>query len=204
MKFKLLPTLLFYFYGYILFGQSLEIGPMFNLERTTFTIPTEGFSIILGGNGGISENTRNTGRDSNIAVGGYISYYFDGGYSDRFAVSAELFYNKTSSPEFGDNSFSTISLIPYFNISFFDDFPLFFGFGGGIAFAINTPTFEDDFTNERVKNVDIPLKLFTAYRLENIITIELGVHGSVTKIIEDIASRNSYYFGVKVPLNKLL
>ncbi|MEM7085911.1 MAG: hypothetical protein AAF489_07000 [Bacteroidota bacterium] len=185
------------------FSQSFEVGPMLNLERTTFTVPTGDIVIIVGGTGG-GEDTRNTGYESNIAFGGYFSYYPDGGFSDRLALSTELFYNETSSTEFGDLSFSTISLIPYVSFSFFDDFPLFMGIGGGIAFVLDKPSFPQESFNDDIQNIDIPLKMMLAYRFEDIVTIELGVHGSVTKVVKDEVARNSYYLGVKVPLNQLL
>lgn len=185
-----------------LVAQSVEFGPMINYEQTTFTVPTG--NIVIGGPGGASEETRNTGHETNIAFGGYFMVYPDGIFSDRFGYGAELFYLKNTSTEISEFSASTINLIPYVNFSPFADFPFFVGLGGGVSYIISTENNIETLTDDDINNFGLQLKLAASYRIENIATIEFGVHGGFLDIVDDQLKTNTYYLGIKVPLNKLI
>ena len=183
------------------YSQEFEIGPMFNLEHTSFNIPDDSF-IVIGGPGAGSEGSRTTGFENNFSGGIYGSYFF----SEQLALSAELFYTKTSSTEFGEKSFSSINFIPYLSYGFFEDIPLFINLGGGVAYMIKTPDFGDKYSiqEEEIKKVDIPLKFSISYNVKDLFLIDLGIHSSVTRVVEDKILRTAYFIGVKVPLNKLI
>lgn len=150
------------------YSQEYEIGPMFNLERTSFNIPDNSF-IVIGGPGTGSKGSRTTGYENNISGGIYGSYFF----SEQLAFSAELFYTKTSATEFGNKSFSSINFIPYLTYGFFNEIPLFLNLGGGIAYMVKTPDFGDDYSIEanEIKKVDIPLKFSIFYNVKDFFLI---------------------------------
>lgn len=183
------------------YAQEFEIGPMLNLERTSFNIPDDSF-IVIGGPGSGSKGSRTTGYENNFSAGIYGSYYF----SERFAFSAELFYTKTTATEFEDYAFNSINLIPYISYSLLEDIPLFINLGGGVAYMVRTPDFNDRYEVEEneIKKVDIPLKLSVSYKVKNYFLIDFGIHSSVTRVVEDKILRTAYFIGVKVPLNKFL
>tara|TARA_B100002051_G_C16435158_1_gene486180 strand:+ start:59 stop:670 length:612 start_codon:yes stop_codon:yes gene_type:complete len=183
------------------YSQEFEIGPMFNLEHTSFNIPDDSF-IVIGGPGTGGKGSRTTGFENNFSGGIYGSYFF----SEQLALSAELFYTKTSATEFGDKSFSSINLIPYLSYKFFEEVPLFLNLGGGIAYMVKTPDFGDAYSIEEneIKKIDIPLKFSVSYNVKDFILIDLGIHSSVTSVVEDKILRTAYFVGVKMPLNKLL
>lgn len=185
-----------------LIAQSVEFGPMINYEQTTFTVPTG--NIVIGGPGGGGEETRNTGHETNIAFGGYFMLYPDGVFSDRFGYGAELYYLNNTSTEIKDFSASTINFIPYLNFSPFTDFPFFVGFGGGVSYIISSNNNIETLSDNDINNFGLQVKFAASYRIENIATIEVGAHGGFLDIVDDQLKTNSYYFGIKVPLNQLL
>jgi len=89
-------------------------------------------------------------------------------------------------------------------LSIFINTKLHLNIGGGIAYMIKTPYFDNDDLNKRTKKVDIPLKLGLSYRFPKYLIIDTGIHTSVTKVVEDEILRTAYYLGIKTPLNQLL
>lgn len=199
-------TTLFFIIIYLitnsLIAQGLEFGPIVNLERTSFSVPTG--NIIIGGPGSASKESENTGFETNVAFGGYFMYYPDGTFSDRLGYGAELFYVKNTSTKITNLSVSTLNFLPYLNFSFFDDFPLFLGVGGGVSYVITTDNDIETLSDDDINKFGIQLKLAASYRFENIVTIEFGVHGGILDLVDDQIKTNTYYLGVKVPLNKLI
>lgn len=183
------------------YSQELEFGPLLNYERTSFNIPDDSF-IVIGGPGGGGPGSRTTGFETNFAFGGFATYYFD----ERIAVSGELFYVKTTATEFPGLAFTSLNLIPYVSVGLFNKFPLYLNLGGGVAYMLSTPNFEEypSIPDEDVKNIDIPIKAGFSYRIHHIVTIELGVHTSFTRVVKDELLRTHHYLGVKIPLNALL
>ncbi len=183
-------------------AQSLELGPLINYEKTSFSVPTG--NILIGGPGGASKETRNTGFETNIALGAYFMIYPDGVFSDRFGYGAELFYIKNTSTEIKDFSVSTINLIPYINVSPFADFPFFVGIGGGVSYVISSENNTGTVPDDDINNFGFQTKLAVSYRFENIITIEFGAHSEFSDLVDDQIKTNTYYLGIKLPLNQLL
>lgn len=179
------------------FSQEFEIGPMFNYESTTFNIPDSSF-IIIGEFGG--EGSRTTGFESNFSFGVYSQIFL----KERIAIAGELFYTKTTSSELTDVEFSSINFIPYISLALIVNTELYLNIGGGIAYMIKTPDFDNDDLTNRTKKIDIPLKLGLSYRFPKYLIIDAGVHSSITKVVEDELLRTAYYLGIKIPLNQFL
>ena len=100
---KLTLLLLCLFTSLSALSQTFEFGPSLQYHRTAFQFDNEDEIIIS--DYGISEGTKTTETDSNIAFGGYAAYYTE----NTFAYIAELFYVTTSSPNYGDNKFNSIN-----------------------------------------------------------------------------------------------
>ena len=100
-------TLLFLISTFVSFSQTIEFGPSIQYHRTAFQKPDSG-TIVITSSGSSGEGVKTTETDANIAFGGYFGYYTE----NTFVYLAELFYVATSSPNYGDNSFQSINLVP--------------------------------------------------------------------------------------------
>src|SRR5690606_19850261 len=178
-------------------SQEFEIGPMFNLERTSFNVPDDSF-IIIGEYGG--EGSRTTGYENNFSFGIFGQLFLE----ERIAVAGELFYSKTTSTELKGVAFSSINFIPYTSLSLIRNGELYLNLGAGVAYMVKTPDFDNQELNEKTKKIDFPIKLGVNYRFPKYLIIDVGIHSPFTKIVEDELLRTAYYLGVKIPLNQLL
>jgi|TARA_R100000306_G_scaffold8545_1_gene11832 hypothetical protein len=181
-----------------LLSQTFEFGPSVQYHRTAFQFDDEDEIIIS--DYGISEGTKVTEADSNIAFGGYAAYYTE----NTFAYIAELFYVTTSSPNYGNNKFNSINLIPSVAAEMFNS-NLFINAGLGAGFLLNKPDFEDikDVEGKDYSSVDILLKLALNYRIKNVLTIDGGALFGAIDIVDE-QHRFHYYLGARVPLNVLI
>ncbi|MAP53493.1 hypothetical protein [Altibacter sp.] len=181
-------------------GQQFEVGPMVNYDRTSFNVPDSSF-IVIGGPGGGSEGSRTTGFETNFSLGAYGTYYFH----EHFGLAAEIYYTETSATEFQDNVFKSLNIIPYITAELWNT-NIYLNLGGGFAYMLDTPEFEGDFsvTDEAIRTFDIPIKMAVNYRITDIITIDVGIHTSATRVVKDEITRVHHYLGIKVPLNRIL
>lgn len=170
---------------------------MFNYESTSFNIPDDSY-IIIGEYGG--EGSRTTGYEGNFSVGVFSQIFLE----ERVAIAGELFYTKTTSTELKDIEFTSINFIPYASLSLIRNGELYLNLGAGVAYMVKTPDFQDEELNDRIKKIDIPIKLGASYRFPKFAIIDIGIHSSVTRVIEDELLRTAYYIGLKIPLNQLL
>ncbi|WP_034258591.1 outer membrane beta-barrel protein [Altibacter lentus] len=181
-------------------AQQLEVGPMVNYDRTSFNIPDSSF-IVIGGPGGGSEGSRTTGFETNYSVGAYGTYYFH----EHFGIAGELYYTETSATEFDDNVFKSLNFIPYITAELWNT-NIYLNLGGGFAYMLDTSMFDGDYNvnEEDIQSFDIPIKMAVNYRITDIITIDLGIHTSATRVVKDDITRVHHYLGIKVPLNRIL
>jgi hypothetical protein len=181
-------------------SQTFEIGPSLQYHRTAFQRPDGSIVINTGPTPGVSEGKVTTETDSNIAFGGYAAYYTE----NTFAYIGELFYVSTSSPNYGDNSFQSINLIPSVAVEIFNS-NLFVNVGVGAGFILNEPDFEgiDEIPGNEYKSTDLLLKLALNFRLKKLLTIDGGLMQGLTKVVDE-SNRVHFYLGVRIPLNLFL
>ena len=198
---KIIITLLLAILIYIpSFSQTIELGPTLQYHRTAFQRPDGSIVINTGSSPGVSEGKVTTETDSNFAFGGYAAYYTE----NTFAYIGEVFYVNTSSPNYGDNSFQSINLIPSAAIELFNS-NLFVNLGVGAGFILNKPEFVgiDEIPGNEYKSVDLLLKLALNFRIKQLLTIDGGLMQGLTKIVDE-SNRVHFYLGVRVPLNLVL
>ncbi len=181
-------------------GGHFEIGPMFNLEYSTIYVNTG--ELVITNTGEVKEEWKDSGYDTNFSGGVYGMYYFE----SRIALGAELYYDKITSTEFGsENYYTSITFLPFINLNFIESVEnLYFGAGGGVSFIQETPEYGSEVDPEDIREITIPLKLSASYRFKNRITFETGVHGEILGVVKDLARRNSFFVGVKIPINRIL
>lgn len=192
---KIIPFALTVFSFSICISQENEFGLMINLANTTLSVPNGGLTISSGG--GISENTDNTGYQTNIAIGIYGSFNIQ----HRTNIGVDLFYDKTSSKDLDNIEFSAINLIPYFDYDLFG-INLFVNIGGGVGYIINEPNFDNQ--NLKTEKFDFIAKIALAYKFNDLGRIEIGTYPAVTSVVKDYLSRHKYYIGIKFPIDKYL
>ncbi|MDR5591221.1 hypothetical protein [Christiangramia sp. SM2212] len=177
-----------------------EIGPMVNFEYTSLIVSSGQKSI--NNQGRIEEDWNATGYESNFSAGLYTMFFIQ----ERVGVGAELYYDKTTSTDFGEeNYYTSVTFLPFVNINFIESIPgLYFGAGGGISLIQDSPDYMDLFEEEEIQDIALIGKLSATYRFRNIITIETGIHGDVLEVVKDRVKRNSFFLGVKIPLNRIL
>lgn len=178
-----------------------EIGPMVNFEYSTLFVNTG--ELVIDNYGKVKEEWENTGYESNFSGGIYAMYYF---YESRVGVGAELYYDKVSSTEFGEeNYYNSITFLPFINLNIIEKLEnLYFGAGGGVSFIQNSPEYGPEVNSEDIRDITIPLKLSASYRFRNRVTIETGVHGEILEAVKDLVLRNSFFVGVKIPVNRII
>jgi hypothetical protein len=179
-------------------SQTLEIGPVIQYHRTAFIF--EDKSKIIVGDNNIDYGNKTTESDSHIAFGGYATYYTE----NIFSYGADLFYVATSSPNYGDNTFNSINLIPTVGAEIGNS-KLHVNLGIGVGFFLNKPSFEGvkDVEAKNYKVLDGLVKLALQYRIKNILSIDGGVLYGVNSIVDE-QRRFHYYLGARVPLNLLI
>lgn len=192
MKSKPILILLFLFVFQSNYSQKLEYGGMFNLERTTLSVPNGEYTIYT--NGGYSEGATSTGKRTNIGIGAFATYPI---IEDVFDVGYELFYDNTSSQKV-DKSFQAINLVPFLRVQIAKN--IYFSLGGGPGFILNPPQFENN--TYKSKKIDFIGKASLGYNIKKYCTLELGFYPPVTSVVEDYLNRQKTYLGIKVPLNK--
>jgi hypothetical protein len=192
MKSKLFFSLLFLCAFQFNYSQKLEYGGMFNLERTTLSVPNGEYTIYT--NGGYSEGATSTGKKTNIGIGLFANYPI---IEDVFDVGCELFYDNTSSQKV-DKSFQAINLIPFVKIQLARN--IYFSLGGGTGFILNSPHFENN--TYKSKKIDFIGKASLGYSIKNYCVLELGFYPPATSVVEDYLNRQKTYLGIKVPLNQ--
>lgn len=189
---------LFFIFACICFtsvGLSQEIvyGPMLSYDSTTFNIPDTSV-IVIGGAGGFG--VQDLGSETNFSAGAFLYYY----PVDRGFYGAELFYSRHSASEAEGISVESINFIPQFGFDLLD-INLFINGGIGIGYLYTIDGFND---SSDLNSIDIALKLGLSYRLKNIITVEVGVRGAITKFeTSSEISRQSFFAGIKIPLSQI-
>lgn len=180
-------------------GSHFEIGPMFNLEYSTIYVNTG--ELVITNSGNVQEEWKDSGYETNFSGGVYGMYYFD----SRIALGAELYYDKITSTDFGsENYYTSITFLPFVNLNFLERIEnLYFGAGGGVSFIQQSPEYGPEVDPEDIREITIPLKLSASYRFKNRITLETGVHGEILTAVKDLAKRNSFFLGVKIPVNRI-
>jgi hypothetical protein len=196
---KYLFILLFLISTVVSFSQTIEFGPLIQYHRTAFQKPDSG-TIVITTSGGSSEGVKTTETDANIAFGGYFGYYTE----NTFAYLVELFYVATSSPNYGNNSFQSINLVPSVAAELGNS-NIFINLGVGAGFILNQPGFEgiNDVVGEKFNSIDILAKLAFNFRLKELFTLDGGVLMGVSDIVDD-QNRFHFYLGARVPLNLLI
>lgn len=179
-------------------SQTIEFGPTVQYHRTAFQKPDPGSINIT--NNGVSEGVKTTETDPNIAFGGYFGYYT----KKTFAFIGELFYVGTSSPNYGDNTFHSINLVPSVAAELLNT-NIFVNIGAGAGFILNKPDFEgiNDVEGETYSSIDFLVKFALNYRLKELFTLDGGVLVGGSTIIDD-QNRFHFYIGARVPLNLFL
>jgi hypothetical protein len=192
-------TLLFLISTFVSFSQTIEFGPSIQYHRTAFQKPDSG-TIVITSSGSSGEGVKTTETDANIAFGGYFGYYTE----NTFAYLAELFYVATSSPNYGDNSFQSINLVPSVAAELGNS-NLFINIGVGAGFILNQPDFEgiNDVAGEKFNSIDILAKLALNFRLRELFTLDGGILMGASDIVDN-QNRFHFYLGVRVPLNLLI
>ena len=179
-------------------SQTIEFGPMVQYHRTAFQKPDSGTIVIS--NNGASEGVKTTETDPNLAFGGYFGYYTE----NTFAYIGELFYVGTSSPNYGDNIFHSINLVPSVAAEIMNT-NIFINIGAGAGFIMNKPDFEgvNDVKGESYNNIDFLVKFALNFRLKELFTLDGGILVGGSDIVDN-QNRFHFYFGARVPLNLIL
>jgi len=162
---------------------------MINFENTTLKTPNGEFYVNSNGTGTIG--TDDTGREFNLGIGGYGSFYIH----DGLDVGVEVFYDNTSS-EIENVEFSAINIVSYVDVHPFD-FELYGMIGIGAGLILNEP----ELVYGDFKNIDFLAKIGLAYEFNAIGRLEIGGYPSITDVIDERLSRSKYYLGIKIPLN---
>ncbi len=181
--------------SFLAISQTFEFGPLIQYHRTAFTF--EDRDKIVLGDDNIDYGTTTTESDSHIGFGGYVAYYTE----NTFSYAADLFYVATSSPNYGDNTFQSINLIPTVGVEIGNS-KLHFNLGIGLGFMLNKPSFEGvkDVEPINYKAIDGLVKLALQYRIKEILSIDGGVLYGVNNIVDE-QRRFHFYLGTRVPLN---
>jgi len=190
---RFLLIILTVFSTYCGYSQKIEFGPMFNLERTTLSVPDG--SIYISSSGSVREGGRKTGYEYNFGIGAFMRMpILD---NDSYFV-VESFYDKTSSKEIEYN-FYAINVVPYVSLELFDaNINLNFGFGTG--YILNKNTFIDESLKQ--KSFDIFAKAGLSYEYKKRASIELGFYPPITDVVDNYLSRSKVYLGFKIPIKR--
>ncbi len=172
-----------------------EVGPMLNFEYTSLYVA----SSVFGEKDG--KNFSNSGHEPNYAAGLYGIYYF----RPKMGLGAELYYQKTSSSALsGGDHYNSITFMPYVN---FDPFRqirnFYFGAGVGASFIQEAPDYGSTVQEKDIRVITMPVRLSTSYRIRNQFTFELGIQAELLEVVNDQVRRNSVYFGIKIPVNRV-
>lgn len=195
---KIFLPLALFFISFTSISQTLEFGPLLQYHRTAFIF--EDKSKIIIGDNDIDYGTKTTESDGNFAFGGYASYYTE----NTFSYAVDIFYVATSSPNYGDNTFQSINLIPTVGAEIGNS-NLHFNLGIGAGFILNKPAFENvkDVRPINYKAIDGLVKLALQYRIKNVLSIDGGVLYGVGNIVDE-QRRFHFYIGTRAPINLLL
>ncbi len=185
----------FFFISFIGTSQTFEFGPLLQYHRTAFVF--EDKSKVIVGDNDIDYGNKTTESDAHIAFGGYAAYYTE----NTFSYAVDLYYVETSSPNYGDNVFQSINLIPTVGAELWNSH-LHFNLGIGAGFFLNKPAFENvkDVEPKNYTAIDGLVKLALQYRIKNVLSIDGGVLYGVSSIVDD-KRRFHFYIGTRVPVN---
>ena len=192
---KRLLILAIFLNSFFAISQTIEFGPLVQYHRTAFIF--EDKSKIIVGDNNIDYGNKTTESDSHIGFGGYVAYYTE----NTFSYAADLFYVATSSPNYGDNTFNSINIIPTVGAEIGNS-NLHFNLGIGVGFLLNKPSFEGvkDVQSTNYKAIDGLVKLALQYRIKEVLSIDGGVLYGVNSIVDE-QRRFHFYIGTRVPLN---
>ena len=192
---KIFTLLAFGFISFVGISQTLEFGPLIQYHRTAFRF--EDKSKIVVGDNNINYGTKTTESDAHIAFGGYAAYYTE----NTFSYAVDLFYVSISSPNYGDNTFQSINLLPTVGAELWNTH-LHANVGIGAGFFINKPSFENvqDVEPDNFKSIDGLLKLALQYRIKNVLSIDGGVLYGLSYIVDE-QKRFHFYIGTRIPVN---
>jgi hypothetical protein len=184
--------------SFLAISQTFEFGPLVQYHRSAFIF--EDRSKIIVGDNDIDYGNKTTESDSHFAFGGYAAYYTE----NTFSYAADLFYVATSSPNYGDNTFHSINLIPTVGAEIGNSH-LHFNLGIGVGFMLNKPSFDNvkDVQPKNYSAIDGLVKLAIQYRIKEILSIDGGVLYGVSKVVDE-QRRFHFYIGTRVPLNLIL
>ncbi|MBT0608192.1 hypothetical protein [Aequorivita echinoideorum] len=177
------------------FAQTFEFGPLLQYHRTAFTFEDD--SKIVVSNNSIDNGSTTTETSPHVAFGGYAAYYTE----NTFSYAADLFYVSTSSPNYGDNVFHSINLIPTVGAELGNS-NIHFNLGIGAGFILNEPSFENlkDVEPINYKSIDGIIKLALQYRIKKVLSIDGGVLYGINTIVDE-QRRFHFYLGARVPVN---
>lgn len=192
---KQVLTVIFLFISFLAVSQTFEIGPLLQYHRTAFQFEDKSKVVVSENN--IDYANKVTESDQHLAFGGYAAYYTE----NTFSYTLDLFYVATSSPNYRDNIFQSINLIPNVGVEFLNT-NLHISFGLGAGFILNKPAFENvkDVDPKNYKAIDGLAQLALHYRIKNILTIDGGSFLGLNNIVDE-QRRIHFYLGARAPLN---
>lgn len=184
--------------SFLAISQTIEFGPLVQYHRTAFIF--EDRTKIIVGDDNINYGNKTTESDSHIGFGGYAAYYTE----NTFSYAVDLFYVATSSPNYGDNTFHSINLIPTVGAEIGNS-NLHFNLGIGAGFMLNKPSFDNvkDVQPRNYSAIDGLVKLALQYRIKELLSIDGGVLYGVNNVVDE-QRRFHFYIGARVPLNLFL